>query len=87
MLSRTLFNHRWIGKVGDHILAFQSSALPRAALGAFATIGRKGERLRQRINWRSPLLLGFALSLIYWIGLYGWMIAEVDFKAFRYAGF
>ncbi|MGI9493845.1 MAG: hypothetical protein ACR2QF_15720 [Geminicoccaceae bacterium] len=48
------------------------------------------ERTKQqfkRVNWRSPLLLGFALSLVYWIGLFGWMIAEVTFKAFRYAGF
>lgn len=87
MLSRTLLSHRWIGKVGDRVQAFRMPAMPRAILAPLTVAVAKTEQLWQRINWRSSLLLGFALSLIYWIGLYGWMIAEVNFKAFRYAGF
>lgn len=87
MLSKTLLHHRWVGKVGDRVQAFRKPTVPPAALAPLRHIANKVQEFWQRINWQSPLLLGFALSLIYWIGLYGWMIAEVDFKAFRYAGF
>lgn len=52
-----------------------------------ATARLTAERLWRRINWRSPWLLGFWLSLVYWLGLFGWMTVDIDFKAFRYAGF
>ena len=87
MLNRTLRRHRWIGFLGDHVQAFQ---IPKKAASARIHLSSMRERTRklfQRVNWRSPILLGFALSLVYWIGLFGWMIAEVNFKAFRYAGF
>ncbi len=87
MLGRTLLNHRWIGKVGDRVQTFRRPAMPRAVLDTLTSATDKTRQLWRCVYWRSSLLLGFALSLIYWIGLYGWMIAEVDFKAFRYAGF
>ncbi len=87
MLYRTLLSLRWIKNVGDSVQAFHNPELPRAAVTPLTSMVVSARKLRQRINWRSSILLGFALSLIYWIGLYGWIIAEVDFKAFRYAGF
>jgi hypothetical protein len=88
VMSNHTFRHRqWISWLGDLFSAFQLPALTGSIKARLLPITEKARSRSQRVNWRSPILLGFALSLIYWIGLYGWIVADVNFKAFRYAGF
>jgi len=87
MLNRPFRRHRWISSFCDHITAFQIPAHTEVVRSRLSNVMRRASKPFERINWRSPLLLGFALSLVYWIGLFGWMVADVNFKAFRYAGF
>ncbi|MEM9626898.1 MAG: hypothetical protein AAGA21_11755 [Pseudomonadota bacterium] len=87
MRNRILQRHRWISSLGEQIQAFQIPTFAETMRARATQMAKGGRRQFQRIKWRSPLLLGFALSLVYWLGLFGWMIADVNFKAFRYAGF
>ncbi len=87
MFNRNFWRHRWGGFLDAFVQAFRIPTLTEVMRSLLSDMMERARQQFRRVNWRSPLLLGFALSLIYWIGFYGWMIAEVNFKAFRYAGF
>ncbi len=87
MFNRNFWRHRWGGSLDAFVQAFRIPTLTEVMRSFLSDMMQRARQQFRRVNWRSPLLLGFALSLIYWIGFYGWMIAEVNFKAFRYAGF